>query len=267
MAIRALAAALCASVLTLSSPAVAADFTDEQLEEIFAGAAVDELLEALKTIVFIEQIDRACGNFGDYRTELPDARSALYEKFEETVDASRSFIQSQIATSERYYRERIQGVVLNGCGGANFDRGVEDLRTHFELIVRPPSASDPVSEEKALQYYNQCALETCSTESDQAQCVIVCACSAHRVRQAMTGEMLDIMMFEVQAHHIKRQAPEFDPRFKDLPADARPKKLPPPSMEELKAANAERDAIMAGPLLDVVEGCEADILAGYGRKG
>lgn len=238
-----------------------------ELNDLFNGAAIDELLEVLKTIVFIEQIDRSCGVFTDYRPQLPDARSALYEKFEQTVDARRDFIQAQLATSERYYRERIQPVILSGCSGANFERGVADLRARYELAVNPPGGEDPVTQEMAVQYFDQCALNSCVAEPDYAQCVRVCACSAHRSRKAMTASQFEKVLFEVKAHHIKRQSPEFDPRFKDLPPDARPKQLPPPTMEEVRAANAERDAIIAGPLLDIVQQCEADILAGYGRAG
>lgn len=266
---------LIAFVITLgtvaSTPAQAvgdvAPLTPAERDRIFEGAAVDELLEALKTIVFIEQIDRACGRFTDIRPRLPDLRATLYEKFNTTIQGGRDFIQGQISVSERYYREQIRGVVLTGCSGLNFERGVENLRRNYTLMIDPPSGDDVAPIAKARVYYDECAAADCGVAVNASACLRVCACSAHRLRRAMTEADLDVMMFEFTAENMKRQSPEFHPDFRDLPPEARPKELPPASPEAIREANTKRNALIAGPLLDVAEGCEADVAAGYGRDG
>jgi len=266
---------LLAFMLTLAaaSPAAAQGTPDQppltpaERDTIFEGAAVDELLEALKTIVFIEQIDRSCGIFADIRPRLPELRSELYDKFNAQVQGGRDFIQSQISVSERYYREQIQGVVLSGCSGSNFERGVAELRRDYRLMVDPPSGDDVAPIAKARAYYDECAASDCSVSDNPQACLRACACSAHRLRRAMTEADLDVMMFEFTAQNMQRQSPEFHPDFRHLPPEQRPKELPPASPEEVRAANAARNALIAGPLLDVAEGCEADVATGYGRDG
>ncbi|MEM6490541.1 MAG: hypothetical protein AAF684_01345, partial [Pseudomonadota bacterium] len=235
---------------------------------VFEAAAVDELLEIFQTYVYIRDLDRACGAFGDFRAELEPLRETLIAKFELAVDASRTFVQSQLATTDRYYSAQIARVAERGCRGEDFERGVEKLRSDFLRATQPPAGGDQIPTlEDAKSYYGVCHAGACSNADDVRACLRVCACTAHRARQALTADQLATATNEVLLSDLALKDPAFDPRFRDLPPDARPKALPPPTAADIAAANVERDRILSGPVLALKNSCRVDIAQGYGRDG
>ena len=237
-------------------------------DEVFENAAVDELLEAFRTYVYVRDLDKSCGAFVSYRSDFEPLRETLFAKFEAAIDGAKSFVQSQLATTERYYADQIARVAERGCRGADYERGVAKLRRNFERLTRPPIDQGAIpTVEEAKAYYGVCPAGGCQTAEDIAVCLRVCACTAHRARTALTASELETATYEVQLADLQLKDPAFDPRFRDLPPDARPKRLPPPSEADIAAANVERERLLEGPLLDLTNDCRADIAAGYGRDG